>query len=394
MKRIILSIALACISTIASFAQLNGNGYYRIQNAKTGRYMSLCDNHSDGIDLNSTSVDASALVTKKNLDEVLSDPGTIFYIEKISNDNYNISAQGSNVYDMIHYYIRLAKLEDGTYRAWQIDKGQPIFLSEADNAYYDKRGVSYVNTTTTTTQRWYIKPVNTEDNYICVKPCIKANGKNYATFFADFPFSFASKGMSALYLNKVNADGNAVYKEIDGIVPAKTPVIIECTDTEAANNKLKIEATSPSSIKDNLLVGVYFSIGDQGTDHFKSVEFDATSMRVLGISDDGSLEFNNKDTYMLDTQKKIPVGKYDAKYQPIKAIPHNTCYLKVSNDCPSSLKLVDAATAGIKDITLDPDNKPANVYNLEGKVVKTNATSVEGLPKGVYIFKNKKYLVE
>ena len=97
---------------------------------------------------------------------------------------------------------------------------------------------------------------------------------------------------------------------------------------------------------------------------------------------------------MLDTQKKIPVGKYDAKYQPIKAIPHNTCYLKVSNDCPSSLKLVDAATAGIKDITLDPDNKPANVYNLEGKVVKTNATSVEGLPKGVYIFKNKKYLVE
>ena len=47
-----------------------------------------------------------------------------------------------------------------------------------------------------------------------------------------------------------------------------------------------------------------------------------------------------------------------------------------------------------KDITLDPDNKPANVYNLEGKVVKTNATSVEGLPKGVYIFKNKKYLVE
>ena len=90
-------------------------------------------------------------------------------------------------------------------------------------------------------------------------------------------------------------------------------------------------------------------------------------MRVLGISDDGSLEFNNKDTYMLDTQKKIPVGKYDAKYQPIKAIPHNTCYLKVSNDCPSSLKLVDAATAGIKDITLDPDNKPANVYNLEGR---------------------------
>ena len=391
MNKFILSIALACISGLSAHAQFTGKGYYRVKNAVTERYMSLCDNHSRGVHFASTSVDAGALVTKRNLDDVLTDPGTIFNIENISGVNYNISSQGANVYNMIKYYIRLTKLNDGTYRAWQIDNGQIIMLSDEDD-YYQGEDTSYVNSITSNTQRWYILPVDTKDNYLGVKPTIKANGKYYATFFAEVPFSFASSGMRALYINELRGNGVATYKEIKGIVPAKTPVIIECSSENPADNKLQIESTSPSSIKDNLLTGVYFGLGMKPTDHFNSTAFDANSMRVLGISEDGSLEINNEDTYMADIRIKVG-SNYNYTYPYIKAIPHNTAYVKVSASAPTHMKLyAENDPAGIHDEQID-DNQPANIYNMNGMVVRQKATSTEGLPQGIYIFKGKKVVI-
>lgn len=394
MKKLIFSIALACISGLTAHAQFTSNGYYRIKNATTQRYMSLCDNHSRGVHVASTSVDAGALVTKKNFNEVLTDPGTVFYIENVSGTNYNISSQGANVYNMIQYYIRLAKLNDGTYRAWQKDNssGQVIILSDENDYFYGK-DISYVNSLTKDAQRWYILPVNTEENYLGVSPNIEANGKYYATFFAETPFSFASSGMRALYISELKSSGAAIYKEIKGIVPAKTPVIIECSSKDPAKNKLKIEATSPSSIKDNLLTGVYFGLGMKATSHYNCTAFDAKSMRVLGLSKDGSLELNNEDTYMADIMIKIG-SNYEYTYPYIKAIPHNTAYVKVSSSVPTHLKLFAEGdpAAGINDIEYT-DDKPATIYNINGMVVREKATSTEGLPKGIYIFKGKKVVI-
>lgn len=394
MKKLIFSIALACISGLTAHAQFNGKGYYRIKNATTQRYMSLCDNHSRGVHVASTSVDAGALVTKKNFNEVLTDPGTVFYIENVSGTNYNISSQGANVYNMIQYYIRLTKLNDGTYRAWQKDNssGQIIILSDENDYFYGK-DISYVNSLTKDAQRWYILPVNTEENYLGVSPNIEANGKYYATFFAETPFSFASSGMRALYISELKSSGAAIYKEIKGIVPAKTPVIIECSSKDPAKNKLKIEATSPSSIKDNLLTGVYFGLGMKATSHYNCTAFDAKSMRVLGLSKDGSLELNNEDTYMADIMIKIG-SNYEYTYPYIKAIPHNTAYVKVSSSVPAHLKLFAEGdpAAGINDIEYT-DDKPATIYNINGMVVREKATSTEGLPKGIYIFKGKKVVI-
>lgn len=394
MKKLIFSIALACISGLTAHAQFTSNGYYRIKNATTQRYMSLCDNHSRGVHVASTSVDAGALVTKKNFNEVLTDPGTVFYIENVSGTNYNISSQGANVYNMIQYYIRLAKLNDGTYRAWQKDNssGQVIILSDENDYFYGK-DISYVNSLTKDAQRWYILPVNTEENYLGVKPNIEANGKYYATFFAETPFSFASSGMRALYISELKSSGAAIYKEIKGIVPAKTPVIIECSSKDPAKNKLKIEATSPSSIKDNLLTGVYFGLGMKATSHYNCTAFDAKSMRVLGLSKDGSLELNNEDTYMADIMIKIG-SNYEYTYPYIKAIPHNTAYVKVSSSVPAHMKLFAEGdpAAGINDIEYT-DDKPATIYNINGMVVREKATSTEGLPKGIYIFKGKKVVI-
>lgn len=389
----ILSIALACISGLTATAQITEDGYYRIQNATTERYMSLSDNTSRGINSQTTTVDASALLTKKNWDEVSTDPGTIFYIEHENDDQYNIKSQGANLYDMIQYYIRLKYYANGNvYRAWQSKSGGTVYLSDEDQEF---KGLDegYVDNNTKTTMNWYIKEVNTTDNYIAVKPTFKANGKYYASFFAAFPFSVTSSDMKVYYINRVDENkGLAVYKELTGVVPASTPVIIECTSEQPTDNKLKVEKDNPAALQDNKMEGVYFCLGSRDIAHYNSTAFDKSTMRTLAVAEDGSLVLNDEDTNMTSVLIRIGTSR-PYSYSTIKAIPRNTGYLKVSASCPSVLKFVDETT-GIKDITLDDDNKPANVYNVNGMVVRKNATNVNGLPQGVYIYKNKKFVVE
>ena len=390
MKKITLLLLLACISIGTMHAQVKGNGYYRIQNAKTERYMSLTTTETKGISMQTTTVECKALLTKKKWDDVSTDPGTIFYIENKGGDQYNIKNQGSSLYDMINYYIRLKYYKDANvYHAYQSKSGGTVYLSELYKDYTLGRDTCYVDNNTSETLNWKITAVDCEDNYLGVKPTMSANGKYYASYYAGFPFSVASPNMKVYYISSIDEkEGTATYKELTGIIPASTPVIIECGSKNPAENKLKPELTNPTAVKGNILKGVYFCVGFKMSGHFTSTKFEPTTMRLLSIDENGSLVFNNDEANAYTV-----MIKEGASRPYIKAIPHNTAYLPVSANCPKSLKLVKETT-GISNITLGNDNKPANVYNMEGKIVKENATSVEGLPEGIYIFKNKKYVVK
>lgn len=52
-----------------------------------------------------------------------------------------------------------------------------------------------------------------------------------------------------------------------------------------------------------------------------------------------------------------------------------------------------SATTGINEIEVSND-KPATIYDLKGNTIRKNATSTEGLSKGVYIIDNKKVIVK
>ena len=393
MKKITLLLLLACISIGTMHAQVKGDGYYRIQNAKTERYMSLTTTETRGISMQTTTVDCKALLTKKKWDDVSTDPGTIFYIENKGGDQYNIIGQGSSLYKIINYYIRLTYYEkENVYRAWQSKSGGTVYLSELYNKNTLGRDTCYVDNNTPETLNWKITAVDCEDNYLGVKPTMSANGKYYASYYAGFPFSVASPNMKVYYISSIDKkEGTATYKELTGIIPASTPVIIECGSKNPAENKLKPELKNPTAVKGNILKGVYFCVGFKMSGRFTSTKFEPTTMRLLSIDENGSLVFNNDEANAYTVM--IKEGASRPKYPYIKAIPHNTAYLPVSANCPKSLKLVKETT-GISNITLGNDNKPANVYNMEGKIVKENATSVEGLPEGIYIFKNKKYVVK
>ena len=55
--------------------------------------------------------------------------------------------------------------------------------------------------------------------------------------------------------------------------------------------------------------------------------------------------------------------------------------------------ILPIASSGIRTI-LNADGQPFSVFNLNGRKVKANATSLDGLPKGVYIIKNRKIVVD
>ena len=60
---------------------------------------------------------------------------------------------------------------------------------------------------------------------------------------------------------------------------------------------------------------------------------------------------------------------------------------------PADVTFNVTATTGINEVELSND-KPATIYDLKGNTVRKNATSTEGLSKGVYIIDSKKVIVK
>ena len=55
-------------------------------------------------------------------------------------------------------------------------------------------------------------------------------------------------------------------------------------------------------------------------------------------------------------------------------------------------------TTDITNILVQPNGdlfaNPSNIYSVDGKLVRPNATSTDGLPKGIYIVNHKKIIVK
>lgn len=388
MKKRLFLLLLGCATMLGAQAQLSGAGYYRVKNVSTGRYMSLSDDHSRGVDFNSCTADCGAMQTSKIMDNIYSDPGSIFYLDHIGGVSYNVIGQGTSLHDIINYYIYISPV-GSYYKIYQEQKGQRITLSDLDDVEEDE---SYVATTGGKTT-WYITPLNKTDNYIGVKPTISVGDKHYAAVFTGYPYTLGA-GMKAYYINKViEKEGVVIIKELTGIIPAKTPVLIECSSTDISKNQITPVPSSVAVPSDNVAKGVYFCLGDRWSAHYNSTKFDPSTMRVLSLNTYGNLAVSTS-TQNLKTVMIEPKGA-DGKHLTITAIPANSWYIPVSSSAPSEMKMVTAEqyATGIKDITVKPASL-YNVYTLEGVQIKKNATSISDLHQGIYIINGKKVVIK
>ena len=388
MKKRLFLLLLGCATMLGAQAQLSGAGYYRVKNVSSGRYMSLSDNHSRGVDFNSCTADCGAMQTSKIMDNIYSDPGSIFYLDHINGVSYNVVGQGTSLHDIINYYIYISPV-GSYYKIYQEQKGQRITLSDFDDVEENESYVATLGGKTT----WYITPLNTTDNYIGVKPTISVGDKHYAAVFAGYPYTLGT-GMKAYYINKViENEGVVIIKELTGTIPAKTPVLIECSSTDISKNQITPVLNSDAVPSDNLAIGVYFCLGDRWSAHYNSTKFDPSTMRVLSLNTYGNLAVSTS-TQNLKTVMIEPRGA-DGKHLTVTAIPANSWYIPVSSSAPSELKMVTAEqyATGIKDITVKPASL-YNVYTLEGVQIKKNATSISDLHQGIYIINGKKVVIK
>ncbi len=122
---------------------------------------------------------------------------------------------------------------------------------------------------------------------------------------------------------------------------------------------------------------------------------------------DAKLQFCG--TQINQTTNIVPANSYvlganDGKWYftqsalPIKGF---RCWIATGNNAGTKdLKFFidgveEGETTGIEGLTFEStDSLDGTVYNINGQVVRRNATSLEGLPKGIYIINNKKYIVK
>ena len=383
-RKSILSITLALISPIMLMANLNGNGFYRIKNYGTNRWAYMVDNKAK-TDVLAGQVELHSLQLSSNTEFILSEPGSIIYINNVSGLEYNMAAQGSSVAQVAGYPVKIGT--DGSsgdqtlYRIYGVYKGATEYIGDKKPA---SGGVDGNATTSKLSDpkrmQWLIYPVaSNSDNYFGVVPNLTVGGKMYNLLYTSFSYQPVSPDVKIYYIARATK-GMAEMIEVNGPVPAGVPVIIECAGSSAADNKMNL-LVNQASLPSNALTGVYFDWNNAG--FVNEVEYDPSTMRVLGQCSDGSLGFITD--YSLST------------------IPANSGYLRVESGSPAEYKCVDSAvfTAGIDSVATDGISlrfsagvvycgEPANisVVNLAGQTVASaygDSIDISHLQKGVYI---------
>ena len=342
MKRFYLSFLWMLFSFLSVVADNGtgfiGNGYYRVKNVATSRFIYVTDN-TDNYDPNRDSEDFGAIQLWKTPSKAISDPGSVIYIKQVAPSQFDLMAQGTGIYRLVSTYVNVSAMSDGTYEVYASRSGVTKYLSDNDKTTRDKGKMGTGGKLTY--RRWIVDrmDVNSEDNYFGISPTVALNGRYYHPFYAEFPFRLASKDMHAYYIKVV--DGKwAVLQEIEGVIPTNTPVIISCASAETANNRLELQEQSPASISDNLLSGTYFANEARPKSADAYVPFDKATMRVLGITSEGKLGYVTAGSQSLVQLYPDP-DDYNMEH-PVTAIASNHSYLKVPNGSAPELTVLTA----------------------------------------------------
>ena len=370
MKKIITTFALAAFCAMTASAQI-ADGFYRVQNKVTGRYISISDNDPNNYEVKTTTanVDMAGIRTIKSWERVEANPATIIYVRSMGDNKYDLEGQGTSLYKISkqRLYIILVPQSDGSYKA-KSDKYQGISLDIADGTDTDK-DEDFLRNKSEATSYWYAIPVDNGSGYLGIEPDIKTADGYYGTIYAGFAFKLASSGMKAYYIDY--AEGSKIsLKEFEGeTIPATMAVIIKCNSENPEDNKILPVTNGGAEPSDNMLRGVYCSLTLKK--HFNAKMYDPTEMRVLGTSGD-------KLAFVKASADELVEGKY---------LQANKAYLPI--DGAADVMTEDGT--GIVTIKAEEKNSAAEgIYTLTGVRLPDGVT-----PKaGVYIKDGKKVVIK
>jgi hypothetical protein len=416
MKRAILTSIIATMAFPLFAQQYSGPGYYRLKNrGEAGRYISI---ENDKVSEESKKVSFSggksvyaameSLKTVKNKDYV---PGTIMFVTGQASD-LTLEAQGENTADLLDKFgysgYKLKANSQGelntTYSGYQIDMidfgfDYPVsrdgFCAVATLNYIRTNDIKYY-------ALWDFIKIDNENEYFGIYPNenIKVGDKYYTTIFTTFAFKLR-EGMKAYYIDQHNYTGSiqepiAELKEItDGIIPAATPVIIECSSNFVSDNKVTLLMEDQSPITGNELKGRVFCFvpSEKEDQNMKNaLAFNESTMRVLGVKDGKLAMVADNNSALKNITKSNGVKE--------RYIPANKAYLPISSSDTAAtangvkLLLPDeyAAATSISKVVSEEKPTKEGIYTLTGVKVKEGNAS-ENLPNGIYIINGKKQVI-
>ena len=382
MKRTILATLISILTITQATAQVT-NGFYRIQNYASTRYITITDDIIGGVNMASTDADLSNITTWRGFDHVKSNPASIIYVEQVSTSmgtQYNLKCQGTSIYQIAggKTYLDLIEKDYNTYVLSVTYSGVSARLFDTTKASEEGYVVNKKPSNSNGHDWWKFLPVNTDDNYVGLQPTVQIGDDWYGTVYASYAFKVASSGVKIYYVDGVK-EGVFQIQEVTGdIIPEATPLLFKCSSSDPAQNKIIPVTDAASYPKGNLLSGTYFA--STVNKHEKYVEYDASTMRILGKNDAGELVFTTA------TKADLSEKKY---------IPANTCWLNVPSGIDGKpltgdFKLVSRNDyTGIHDINSDADNANSTTYTLTGVKVQSKN------PKpGIYIRNGKKIIIK
>ena len=374
MKKVILSTLVSILVPTFAWAQLNGNGFYRLQNYGSSRYITINDDIIGKVNTSSTTADLNNIITWRGFDYVKSNPASIIYIESVGSQ-YNLKAQGTSIYQIAggRTYLDITSKENGNYVLSVTYSGANIRLY--DNTKSSDKGYVMQSGSKTEYSYWKILPINTSDNYLGLQPTVQAADGYYGTIFASYAFKKVSDGIKFYYID-AEQEGVCRMKEITSdVIPAATPIIFKCSSNDPAQNMIMPVVDETSAPTDNYLAGTLFA--SVTTKHEKYVAYDASTMRVLGVNDANQVIFTTaKSTDLANDGQHIPM---------------NTCYLRVFNGLTGDFRLVDNDEyTGIRNINAAENSNNHPIYTLSGVKVDGSKT----LKPGIYIQNGKKMVIK
>lgn len=187
-------------------------------------------------------------------------------------------------------------------------------------------------------------------------------------------FGTDSNGKSSVGLAEfISADATTLHFKSATSIEAGKPYLIYPTasDTEWTFNNVSSFASAPSNTAVTSTEGLTVTF----TGTFTAAKV-ATGAYVVGSTSSDS----NNQLYHLTSE---------ASTKGFRAYFVETS----GNASKIALWTIDGITTSIDEIQGLDSTKPFNVYNLNGQMVKTNATTTDGLPKGVYIINGRKMVV-
>lgn len=357
-------------------------------------------------------------------------------VKAVSMDLYNAleAKDPDEVWDVV-MKLALAKIESSPYagtdianvvkryiNADRINQGQTYYLISGalkkvtkDKAYdpnnptgtshneYDGTEAKFDFVNNNTTDQWYgpelpvtgdaamwiLEKVD-DANYFGVKPSDKMKGKDgkyYTTLYVDFPFQIKGDVMAYIIEGVNDKDASGYYyakvRKLAGqgeVVPAQTAVVLECSSTNPADNKLLPVGKEEPKKSTNRLCGTFFNslIANLSVKDGQGTSYDVTpdNIRAFNINDK---DLNN------------PIGFYKVR-KGVTTVPGNKAFL-VLTDAEAQAKgfiltFEDGSTTGIETVETSKGSIEDGVYyDLQGR-------RVENPTRGIYIVNGKKVVIK